>query len=374
MSRPRGSPPKWSKGNGPRTDGNDPEYFDDCGRFNDERELHDAAKHQAENYAPQSASLQDVQLKDLLLGQIEQMSSYTLARMRAGQSSVALHDEKSTLASRVNGLKPKDTTDLFGHSEGHADTTGWDTPWDTTLDSVPAFAPALLKDTEEMVSVDDKLGYVDKAFAHVKFAVVAEIVATKTALIDKDLTKISEDFRVAVAAVKKTRHRIIEIRQLMTTIRNYRQKKRHDDVPPLVRSTLADNEMDVPSEWVAAAAAAAPKPVAKRERSASPPKTLLDTVSLKSMMTKLYYKAGEDVSATMADEDDDGTITDGEFGEWFKDYCESLELEEPSIDDINREWDVLTGGGKLKLKLVHLHRYSSAFPHTRTRTAFPSVT
>ena len=28
----------------------------------------------------------------------------------------------------------------------------------------------------------------------------------------------------------------------------------------------------------------------------------------------------------------------------------------------------------LKLKLVHLHRYSSAFPHTRTRTAFPSVT
>ena len=26
-----------------------------------------------------------------------------------------------------------------------------------------------------------------------------------------------------------------------------------------------------------------------------------------------------------------------------------------------------------KLKLVHLHRYSSAFPHTRTRTAFPSV-
>ena len=27
----------------------------------------------------------------------------------------------------------------------------------------------------------------------------------------------------------------------------------------------------------------------------------------------------------------------------------------------------------LKLKLVHLHRYSSAFPHTRTRTAFPYV-
>ena len=28
----------------------------------------------------------------------------------------------------------------------------------------------------------------------------------------------------------------------------------------------------------------------------------------------------------------------------------------------------------LKLKLVHLLRYSSAFPRTRTRTAFPSVT
>ena len=29
--------------------------------------------------------------------------------------------------------------------------------------------------------------------------------------------------------------------------------------------------------------------------------------------------------------------------------------------------------GRLKLKVVHLHRYSAAFPHTRTRTAFPSV-
>ena len=27
----------------------------------------------------------------------------------------------------------------------------------------------------------------------------------------------------------------------------------------------------------------------------------------------------------------------------------------------------------LKLKVVHLYGYSSAFPHTRTRTAFPSV-
>ena len=34
----------------------------------------------------------------------------------------------------------------------------------------------------------------------------------------------------------------------------------------------------------------------------------------------------------------------------------------------------LSVGSELKLKLVHLHRYSSAFPHTRTRTAFPSVT
>ena len=29
--------------------------------------------------------------------------------------------------------------------------------------------------------------------------------------------------------------------------------------------------------------------------------------------------------------------------------------------------------GFLRLKVVHLHRYSSAFPHTRTRTAFPSA-
>ena len=34
---------------------------------------------------------------------------------------------------------------------------------------------------------------------------------------------------------------------------------------------------------------------------------------------------------------------------------------------------LLLGVKVLKLKLVHLHRYSSAFPHTRTRTAFSSV-
>ena len=357
---PIGGRPKWADASGPRTDGNRSEYFDEVGRFGDERELHAAATAAAERFAPQSASLQDAQLKGVMMAQVEQMSSYTQSRRRAGEASVKLYAEKSALVDRVTRLKPKDATDLRQHAERHVDVTGWDTPWDTTLDSEPAFAPSLLKDTEEMVGVDDKLDYVDKAFAHVKFAVVAEIIAQRQSHIDSDLAIVSEDFRVAVAAVKKTRHRIIEIRQLMTTIRNYRQKKRHDDVPPLVRSTLADNEMDVPSEWVAAdklantpapAAAAAPKPVAKRERSASPPKTLLDTVSLKSMMTKLYYKAGEDVSATMADEDDDGTITNDEFGEWFRDYCESLELEEPSIDDINREWDVLTGGGKETLTL-----------------------
>ena len=256
-------------GHGPRTDGNPAEYHDDCGRFSDERDLHATVRQQGELFAPQSASLQDVQLKTALEALVEQMSSFTAARMRAGQSSVALHDEKSTLSLRVNKFKPKDTTDLLEHFEGHTDTTGWDTAWDKTLDSVPAFAPSLIKDTYDMVNVDDQLGYVDKVVAQVIYNVAMVIVATKVKRIDKDLTKISADFRTAVAAVKKTRHHITELQQLMTTIRNYRQQGRHHDVPPLVRSTLTENNMVVPSEWATAGTLAVPAAAVTAKRPAA---------------------------------------------------------------------------------------------------------
>jgi len=266
MPRPRGQPPKFSTGLCPRTDGNAPEYHDDCGRFSDERDLHDAATQQGSLFAGRAAPLQDAQLKSVLDGQVEQMCSFTASRMRAGKASITLHEEKSALERRVNTLKPKDTTPLLPNCEGHADTTGWDTTWDKTLDSVPAFAPSLLLDTSAMVNVDEQFDYVEKVVTRVTYNVAVEIIATKTKGIDKDLTTISQDFRTAVVSVKTAQHRIKELQQLMTTIRNYRQQGRHHDVPPLVRSTLTENNMVVPSEWALAGtpavpAAAAPAPV-----------------------------------------------------------------------------------------------------------------
>ena len=38
--------------------------------------------------------------------------------------------------------------------------------------------------------------------------------------------------------------------------------------------------------------------------------------------------------------------------------------------EADKDWLVIM---MLKLKIVHLYGYSSAFPHTRTRTAFPSA-
>ena len=57
-------------------------------------------------------------------------------------------------------------------------------------------------------------------------------------------------------------------------------------------------------------------------------------------------------------------------------HSDSSELE---VVDLSTEItkDIETGKKpkkeRFKLKLVHLLRYSSAFPRTRTRTAFPSV-
>jgi len=74
-----------------------------------------------------------------------------------------------------------------------------------------------------------------------------------------------------------------------------------------------------------------------------------DTASLKMMMRKLRELEGNNVELMEADDDQDGFVSVVEFGSWFKEYCNEIELGEPTNEEIQDEWDVVTGGGKERM-------------------------
>ena len=57
------------------------------------------------------------------------------------------------------------------------------------------------------------------------------------------------DFQAAVNGVKNSKRIIEEFSGMMQTIYNYREQHRHDEVPPLVRSTFKEVNLPIPSEW-----------------------------------------------------------------------------------------------------------------------------
>ena len=353
-----GRPYKWAKGHGPRTDGNKPEYFDEHGRFCDERYLHAVARGDADSFAPPSASEQDAQLKAAIIGQMEQMCSHTLARSRAGQSSVQLHIDKRSLQGRLDDLKPKDVTQLREFAKAHVSVLDWDDG--AMLSGEMPLGPSLLKDTEDMLSVDDQLDYVDKCFAQIKYTVARQLISKKVADIDADLDTVSEDFRKAVAATKKMRGTIVELQQLTKTIRNYRSQTRHKDVTPLVHSTFEEINLPVPTAWqdntkvaiskvpAASVAGAAAGPPTKRGNVFKRTLSLGDGTApdadlakgLKELMRKLKARGDEMTESLVlsADEDGDGKLNVNEFEELYKDTHEHIGLDEPSSKETNDAW------------------------------------
>ena len=350
-------PKKWVKGKGPRTDGAGAELFDEKGRFEDERDLYFLVQNGANEFAPANASEGDTQIKELVGVELDKLCGFASARSTAGNNSVDLHGKKDALAATLERLKPEDQTPLMGNAESHA--LPHHPPLPIKLDTL---LTALLLDTHDLVTTEDKIIYADKAFNQIKYKFCQKIVAIEQKLLDGQLKGVSSSFRAAVQSVKKVTSNLHELDQMMKTIQNYRVANRHGDVRPLVQTTLDDLDLALPSEWDDGAAKPAvpaeipaDKPAAAAgEKRKGPPMlkrvtTITDDESALTYMMKKMKAKGEEVSATLADEDGDGQVTVDEFGEWLKDYCAEARLTEPGSETIYQEWATLTGDERTSL-------------------------
>ena len=368
MPPPLGRIPGWVKSKGPRTVGAvTMERFDENGCFEDEWKKIGHDTHVFGGFAKpggRSAHYGDVNLAAVGEEMIKTLKVQCQKRSTASTKQEELQRVIEAYSRRV--VVPDDTTPLSDRCQLviNPSKPGLDKLHLPGGDAPVVFKGLVPELVSEFITLDpaEAMMAVDHVFATARYQVAQQVFGKAKASADEERKRYKQSFTEAVDKIQEVKGYIEDVANLTTFINHCRENSNNADIAAEVKRVcdkvgvaVPDGMPVVPAAEPAEPAGAAlpdnPKPVAKRERSASQPKTLLDTVSLKAMMTKLYYKAGEDVSATMADEDDDGTITSSEFGEWFKDYCESLELEEPNVDDINREWDVLTGGGKTSLTL-----------------------
>ena len=368
-NNPAGRPSRWEQGNpkvlahvgAPKK-----EPADEFGLIKREHDTNVQAVEVFEAFAPVGSSQLDRDVKAIGMALVAKQQALGLARLESQDKLSTANEIKSNYKRQIvppleapvigtffesvffgSGCSTKPLVeDILKMLSGGAqyESTGTQ-PFDPTVGQI-------------ITSPEDKMRVLDTAFDALRHQIAQKVFAEALEANEKIVSLHTIQFHDACKGGSKVMLNLREVMQLTETIKTFRTNRQDEDIPAAVRLVCQQLEVAVPVGYLDPDAAA--KPSTKRPRSPPPSplplrqlrtSSVLDAVSLKAMMTKMFYK-NEDVSATMADDNDDGNVSSDEFGEWFKDYCDGLGIEEPTTEDITREWDTLTGGGKEMMPLL----------------------